>query len=147
MEEEEHEVYGGDIPDLGEDADPHNGDVNMPVVDDNAVKELDEMKERLKEMEEEAAALREMQAMVEMGDTSNPAGAAASHAGRERLIQDQSLLEMLIMRALPRRCSSNSRPVAQSTESPSSQTSSASLRVSPMWNFLRLKPFGWRPST
>ncbi|KAF5811353.1 putative RNA recognition motif domain, nucleotide-binding alpha-beta plait domain superfamily [Helianthus annuus] len=60
MEEEEHEVYGGDIPDV-------EADVDMPTAppDDDAVKELDEMKKRLKEMEEEAAALREMQAKVE----------------------------------------------------------------------------------
>jgi len=62
MEEEEHEVYGGEIPDEGE----MEGDVDMSAADDDAaVKELDEMKRRLKEMEEEAAALREMQAKVE----------------------------------------------------------------------------------
>ena len=62
MEEEEHEVYGGEIPDVGE----MEGDVDMSAPDDDpAVKELDEMKRRLKEMEEEAAALREMQAKVE----------------------------------------------------------------------------------
>ncbi|XP_020243453.1 uncharacterized protein LOC109821699 [Asparagus officinalis] len=33
--------------------------------DGDAVKELDEMKKRLKEMEDEAAALREMQAKIE----------------------------------------------------------------------------------
>lgn len=93
MEEEEHEVYGGEIPVEGE----MDADVDMSVHDDDAVKvafrslcfcfsclrgsqknqffvwvvivyvfqELDEMKKRLKEMEEEAAALREMQAKVE----------------------------------------------------------------------------------
>lgn len=62
MEEEEHEVYGGEIPDEGE----MEGDIDMSAADDDAaVKELDEMKRRLKEMEEEAAALREMQAKVE----------------------------------------------------------------------------------
>ena len=104
MEEEEHEVYGGEIPDEGEmegDMDSHAADVDMSAADDDAVKvlllflflirsktlafgfrsrfgcmktqnwlsdwlqELDEMKKRLKEMEEEAAALREMQAKVE----------------------------------------------------------------------------------
>ncbi|GKV18668.1 hypothetical protein SLEP1_g29013 [Rubroshorea leprosula] len=67
MEEEEHEVYGGEIPDEGEmegDMDA-NHDVDMSAADEDAVKELDEMKKRLKEMEEEAAALREMQAKVE----------------------------------------------------------------------------------
>uniref|UniRef100_A0A804QWA3 RRM domain-containing protein n=1 Tax=Zea mays TaxID=4577 RepID=A0A804QWA3_MAIZE len=56
MEDEEHEVYGQEIPVDGEDVDMSAGD--------DATKELDEMKRRLKEMEEEAAALREMQAKV-----------------------------------------------------------------------------------
>ncbi|CAH1428000.1 polyadenylate-binding protein 2 [Lactuca sativa] len=90
LEEEEHEVYGGDIPDVGEmegDVDPHNADVEMATADDDAVKELDEMKKRLKEMEEEAAALREMQAKVEkeMGAVQDPAGAAASQASKEEV--------------------------------------------------------------
>uniref|UniRef100_A0A2N9F5S1 RRM domain-containing protein n=1 Tax=Fagus sylvatica TaxID=28930 RepID=A0A2N9F5S1_FAGSY len=87
MEEEEHEVYGGEIPDEGEleaDMDSHHADVDMSAADDDAVKELDEMKKRLKEMEEEAAALREMQAKVEkeMGAVQDPATAAAT-ANRE----------------------------------------------------------------
>ncbi|CAN7005176.1 unnamed protein product [Brassica oleracea var. botrytis] len=70
MEEEEHEVYGGEIPDVGE----MDGDMDMTGADDDAAKELDEMKRRLKEIEDEAAALREMQAKVEkdmgpQGDT------------------------------------------------------------------------------
>ncbi|KAL3527623.1 hypothetical protein ACH5RR_012279 [Cinchona calisaya] len=85
MEEEEHEVYGGEIPDEGE----MEGDVDMSTADDDdaAVKELDEMKKRLKEMEEEAAALREMQAKVEkeMGAVQDPASAAASQANKEEV--------------------------------------------------------------
>lgn len=41
MEEEEHEVYGGEIPDEGEmegDMDSHHADVDMAAVDDDAVK-------------------------------------------------------------------------------------------------------------
>ncbi|XP_010937393.1 polyadenylate-binding protein 2 isoform X2 [Elaeis guineensis] len=88
MEEEEHEVYGQDIPDEGEmegDIDPHGADVDMTRADDDA--ELDEMKKRLKEMEEEAAALREMQAKVEkeMGAVQDPASAAATQASREEV--------------------------------------------------------------
>jgi hypothetical protein len=62
MDEEEHEVYGGEIPDVAE----MEGDVDMSAADDEAggMKELDEMRRRLKEMEEEAAALREMHAKV-----------------------------------------------------------------------------------
>ncbi|KAL0431909.1 UNVERIFIED_CONTAM: Polyadenylate-binding protein 2 [Sesamum radiatum] len=86
MEEEEHEVYGGEIPDEGEmEAD---ADVEMPAADDDAAaKELDEMKKRLKEMEEEAAALREMQAKVEkeMGAVQDPASAAAAQASKEEV--------------------------------------------------------------
>ncbi|XP_019172258.1 PREDICTED: polyadenylate-binding protein 2-like isoform X1 [Ipomoea nil] len=93
MEEEEHEVYGGEIPIEGEldgDMEPHGADVDMSTADDDAVKELDEMKKRLKEMEEEAAALREMQAKVEkemgavQGET-DPASDAASQASREEV--------------------------------------------------------------
>ncbi|KAK8672947.1 hypothetical protein V6N13_111304 [Hibiscus sabdariffa] len=88
MDEEEHEVYGGEIPDEGEmegELDPHNADVDMSAADEDAVKELDEMKKRLKEMEDEAAALREMQAKVEkeMGAVQDPASAAANQASRE----------------------------------------------------------------
>ncbi|KAH7566881.1 hypothetical protein JRO89_XS08G0248500 [Xanthoceras sorbifolium] len=85
MEEEEHEVYGGEIPDMEGDMDAHNADVDMSTADDDAVKELDEMKKRLKEMEEEAAALREMQAKVEkeMGAVQDPASTAANQANKE----------------------------------------------------------------
>ncbi|XP_062099898.1 polyadenylate-binding protein 2 isoform X2 [Humulus lupulus] len=86
MEEEEHEVYGGEIPDEGElegDMDAHHTDVDMSAADDDAVKELDEMKKRLKEMEEEAAALREMQAKVEK--EMDPASAVASQANKEEV--------------------------------------------------------------
>lgn len=88
MDEDEHEVYGGEIPDEGEmegDMDAQNIDMDMSRTDDDAVKELDEMKKRLKEMEEEAAALREMQAKVEkeMGAVQDPSGVAASQANKE----------------------------------------------------------------
>ncbi|RZS15946.1 hypothetical protein BHM03_00047872 [Ensete ventricosum] len=72
MEEEEHEVYGGDIPDEAD----MDADVDIGRSDEDAAKlqELDEMKKRLKEMEEEAAALREIQAKVEkeMGAAQGP---------------------------------------------------------------------------
>jgi len=49
--------------------------------------DVDDMKKRLKEMEDEAAALREMQAKVEsqMGSAQDPASAAASQANREEV--------------------------------------------------------------
>lgn len=95
MAEEEHEVYGGEIPEEAEyeaegEAHPADGGVGggtgggggavgagggegalgNPSGDDGnpedaTTKELEEMKKRLKEMEDEAAALREMQARVE----------------------------------------------------------------------------------
>uniref|UniRef100_A0A8R7UYF6 RRM domain-containing protein n=1 Tax=Triticum urartu TaxID=4572 RepID=A0A8R7UYF6_TRIUA len=81
MDEEEHEVYGQEIP---VDGDMEGADVDMAAAGDDAAKfssdralsrplqELDEMKRRLKEMEEEAAALRDMQAKVakEMQDAN-----------------------------------------------------------------------------
>ncbi|KAK4716868.1 hypothetical protein R3W88_015206 [Solanum pinnatisectum] len=84
MDEEEHEVYGGEIPmeaEMEADMDNH------PAADEDAIKELDEMKKRLKEMEDEAAALREMQAKVEkeMGSVQDPANADASQANREEV--------------------------------------------------------------
>uniref|UniRef100_A0A0D6R4N6 RRM domain-containing protein n=1 Tax=Araucaria cunninghamii TaxID=56994 RepID=A0A0D6R4N6_ARACU len=91
--EDEHEVYGGDIPEEVEgdmegdmEAHPHDHDVDMGKADeDAAAKELEEMKKRLKEMEEEAAALRDMQAKVEkeMGAVPDPASAAAAQASKE----------------------------------------------------------------
>lgn len=41
MEEEEHEVYGGEIPDVGEmdgDMEAPNPDMDMTAADDDAVK-------------------------------------------------------------------------------------------------------------
>ncbi|KAL3635320.1 Polyadenylate-binding protein 2 [Castilleja foliolosa] len=54
------------------------GDVEMAAEGGTAV-ELEGMKKRLKEMEDEASALREMQAKVEqeMGGVQDPAGAAS----------------------------------------------------------------------
>ncbi|CAM8879892.1 unnamed protein product [Rhodiola kirilowii] len=57
-EEQEHEVYGVEIPDEGE----MDGDVDMSRAveeEDLNPKELEDMKKRLKEIEEEAGALRE----------------------------------------------------------------------------------------
>ena len=93
MEDEEHEVYGQEIPVDGEDVDmgaggddaakvryrfppfrrppprlsapnPSAGTDPLSARVRLQLHELDEMKRRLKEMEEEAAALREMQAKV-----------------------------------------------------------------------------------
>ncbi|XP_016486829.1 polyadenylate-binding protein 2-like isoform X1 [Nicotiana tabacum] len=61
-------------------------DVEMAASENGAVVELDDMKKRLKEMEDEAVALREMQAKVEkeMGSVQDPA-ASANQANREEV--------------------------------------------------------------
>ncbi|XP_020222819.1 polyadenylate-binding protein 2 [Cajanus cajan] len=63
-----------------------NDDVDM-LGDDNNEAELDDMKKRLKEMEDEAAALREMQAKVEkeMGSVQDTATAAATQNNKEEV--------------------------------------------------------------
>ncbi|KAI4296390.1 hypothetical protein L6164_036353 [Bauhinia variegata] len=63
-----------------------NEDVDMQGEETNEA-ELDDMKRRLKEMEDEAAALREMQSKVEkeMGSVQDPAAAATSQANREEV--------------------------------------------------------------
>lgn len=89
--EDEHEVYGGDIPvemegEMEGDTEAHHPDVDMAKADEDAAsKDLEEMKKRLKEMEEEAAALRDMQAKVEkeMGALQDPTSAAAVQANKE----------------------------------------------------------------
>ncbi|KAE8710640.1 Polyadenylate-binding protein 2 [Hibiscus syriacus] len=74
-EVQEHEVYGGEIPDEEGEMD---ADVDMPGGSEDQgndhdlqhdphsnSKDFEEMKKRLKEIEDEAGALREMQAKVE----------------------------------------------------------------------------------
>ncbi|KAF5733353.1 Polyadenylate-binding protein 2 [Tripterygium wilfordii] len=65
------------------------GDVEMDVADNSTSKEaeLDDMNARLKEMEDEAAALREMQAKVEkeMSSAQDSATAAASQTNKEEV--------------------------------------------------------------
>ncbi|XP_077235140.1 polyadenylate-binding protein 1 [Tasmannia lanceolata] len=84
--EHEHEEYGGEIPDERD----MDADVEMAATDEdpNSKEEnLEEMKKRLKEIEEEAGALREMQAKVEkeMGAVQDPSGAAVTQAEKEEV--------------------------------------------------------------
>ncbi|KAB1206853.1 Polyadenylate-binding protein 2 [Morella rubra] len=65
-------------------------DVYMAAAEDTTntnEAEIDDMQKRLKEMEDEAAALREMQAKVEtqMASTQDPGSAAAMQANREEV--------------------------------------------------------------
>ncbi|PPD73121.1 hypothetical protein GOBAR_DD29950 [Gossypium barbadense] len=63
------------------------GDDVVMAAPESTEADLDDMKKRLKEMEDEAAALREMQAKVEkeMGSVQDPAAAATSQANREEV--------------------------------------------------------------
>ncbi|CAK9177525.1 unnamed protein product [Ilex paraguariensis] len=85
-QEQEHEVYGGEIPDEGD----MDADVEMSSRaedEDSNTKDLEDMKRRLKEIEEEAGALRDMQAKVEkeMGPVQDPSGASATQAEKEEV--------------------------------------------------------------
>ncbi|CAI9295818.1 unnamed protein product [Lactuca saligna] len=86
-QDQEHEVYGGDIPDEGEmDADVEMSRNETEGDENNNSKDLEDMKKRLKEIEEEAGALREMQAKVEkeMGSVQDDSsGASATQAEKE----------------------------------------------------------------
>ncbi|KAL0304025.1 UNVERIFIED_CONTAM: Polyadenylate-binding protein 1 [Sesamum radiatum] len=69
--EQDDDVYGGDVPEeayMESDFDPS---ADPEAAADSKAKELESMKKRLQEIEEEAGALREMQAKVEkeMGAT------------------------------------------------------------------------------
>ncbi|PPD82918.1 hypothetical protein GOBAR_DD20152 [Gossypium barbadense] len=74
-EEQEHEVYGGEIPDeegemdaefdMTAGAEDYQGNDQGLQQDPSSSKDLEDMKKRLREIEEEAGALREMQAKVE----------------------------------------------------------------------------------
>ncbi|XP_025014094.2 polyadenylate-binding protein 1 isoform X2 [Ricinus communis] len=96
-EEQEHEVYGSEIPDERE----MDADIDMssrPEEEEEEVeeeydeqnpnsKDLEDMKKRLKEIEEEAGALREMQAKVEkeMGAVQDSSSGSATQAEKEEV--------------------------------------------------------------
>ncbi|XP_038683323.1 polyadenylate-binding protein 1-like isoform X2 [Tripterygium wilfordii] len=88
-QDQEHEVYGGEIPDEGE----MDADVDMSFrseeheeLEPNS-KDLEDMKKRLKEIEDEASALREMQAKVEkeMGAVQDSSSTSATQAEKEEV--------------------------------------------------------------
>ncbi|XP_074284796.1 polyadenylate-binding protein 2-like [Silene latifolia] len=72
-------------------AEPQNHDVTMitssDINDADASTEVENMRKRLKEMEDEAAALREMQAKVEkdMAGVQDPGAATADQANKEEV--------------------------------------------------------------
>ncbi|XP_019177408.1 PREDICTED: polyadenylate-binding protein 3-like [Ipomoea nil] len=81
MEGEEYEVCGTEIP-SEEEVKLQGAEASSATAN---AKELDKLKRRLQEMEEEAEALREMQAKVEnqMGAAQDPAKAASTVDGME----------------------------------------------------------------
>ncbi|KAF5947725.1 hypothetical protein HYC85_013682 [Camellia sinensis] len=84
-QEQEHDVYGGEIPDEGEmDADV---EMSRAEEEESNSKDLQDMKKRLKEIEEEAGALREMQAKVEkeMGAVQDSSSGSATQAEKEEV--------------------------------------------------------------
>ncbi|CAA3017266.1 polyadenylate-binding 1 [Olea europaea subsp. europaea] len=86
--EQEDDVYGGDVPDEAYmDAD-YDAEVEADADDSLKAKELESMKKRLQEIEEEAGALREMQAKVEkeMGAAQEDlTGDSATQAEKEEV--------------------------------------------------------------
>ncbi|KAK1306086.1 hypothetical protein QJS10_CPA10g01021 [Acorus calamus] len=91
---QEHEVYGGDIP---EEEGEMETDLDMSRAEDDddeaahnnpaSRENLEQMKKRLKEIEEESGVLHEMQAKVEkeMGLVQDPSSAAAIQAEKEEV--------------------------------------------------------------
>ncbi|XP_038708304.1 polyadenylate-binding protein 2-like isoform X2 [Tripterygium wilfordii] len=88
-QEQEHDVYGGDIPDEGEmDAGVYMSSRSEEHEEhDPSSKDLEDMKKRLKEIEDEASALREMQAKVEkeMSAGQDSSSASATQAEKEEV--------------------------------------------------------------
>ncbi|KAG1362101.1 polyadenylate-binding protein 2 [Cocos nucifera] len=91
MDPHEGEVYGGDIPE--EEGEMETDEQEMASAataeDESTSKEenIEEMKKRMKEIEEETGALREMQAKVEkeMGAVQDSSSAAATQAEKEEV--------------------------------------------------------------
>ncbi|KAK4382927.1 Polyadenylate-binding protein 1 [Sesamum angolense] len=92
QQEQEDDVYGGDLPEeayMESDFDSSaDADAAAAAADDKA-KELENMKKRLQEIEEQAGALRELQAKVEkeIGGAApeDSTGASAAQAEKEEV--------------------------------------------------------------
>ncbi|XP_052197172.1 polyadenylate-binding protein 3-like [Diospyros lotus] len=83
-QEQEHKMYGGEIPEEAE----MDANVDMSRAEeeeDPNAKDLQEMKKRLKEIEEEVGALREMLAKVEkeMGVVQDSSSGSTTQAEKE----------------------------------------------------------------
>ncbi|KAG8390204.1 hypothetical protein BUALT_Bualt01G0059200 [Buddleja alternifolia] len=88
--QQDDDVYGGDVPEeayMESDFDSSaDAEAAAAAAAESKAKELEDMKKRLQEIEQEAGALREMQAKVEnqMGATQD-SGAAANQAEKEEV--------------------------------------------------------------
>lgn len=86
--EQDDDVYGGDLPDEDYMESEFDPSADAEAGGESKSKELESMKKRLQEIEEEAGALREMQAKVEkeMGATQeDSSGTSASQAEKEEV--------------------------------------------------------------
>lgn len=90
--EQEDDVYGGEVPEeayMESDFDSSaDADAAAAAADDSKATELENMKKRLQEIEEEAGALREMQAKVEKemsGTQEDSNGVSATQAEKEEV--------------------------------------------------------------
>ncbi|XP_073016885.1 polyadenylate-binding protein 1-like [Primulina huaijiensis] len=86
--EQEDDLYGGDVPEEAYMESDFDQSMEPQADVDSKSEELESMKKRLQEIEEEASALRDMQAKVEneMGATQDDStGASATQAEKEEV--------------------------------------------------------------
>ncbi|XP_073035747.1 polyadenylate-binding protein 1-like [Primulina eburnea] len=86
--EQEDDLYGGDVPEEAYMESDFDQSMEAQADVDSKSEELESMKKRLQEIEEEASALRDMQAKVEkeMGATQDDTtGASATQAEKEEV--------------------------------------------------------------
>ncbi|XP_073143239.1 polyadenylate-binding protein 1-like [Henckelia pumila] len=86
--EQEDDLYGGDVPEEAYMESDFDQSIEAQADVESKSEELESMKKRLQEIEEEASALRDMQAKVEkeMGATQDDStGASATQAEKEEV--------------------------------------------------------------
>ncbi|KAL3647546.1 Polyadenylate-binding protein 1 [Castilleja foliolosa] len=93
--EQDDDVYGGDVPEdayMESDFDP-SADADADAAGESKDNDLESMKKRLQEIEEEAGALREMQAKVEkeMGATQDDASRTSATQTEKEEVDSRSI--------------------------------------------------------
>ncbi|KAK4489362.1 hypothetical protein RD792_005169 [Penstemon davidsonii] len=86
--EQDDDVYGGDVPEEAYMESDFDLSADPDASSDSKSKELGDMKKRLQEIEEEAGALREMQAKVEKnmsGNQEDSTGGSGTQAEKEEV--------------------------------------------------------------